>query len=262
MYDVSPTVREAWKGVLSWISREAGIDLDIITYPSPQPLEKLWSRPDLGCAFMCGWPFALASPQPRPIAAVVPSPERYGCSAVYFTDFVVRADSPHRTLADTFGKVIGWTVDHSHSGFNAVRYHLLGYRSNRQRRLYSSASGPLISPGRVVDAVIEGEVTVGPLDSYYHDLLRRHLPDVAARLRTVEMTEAAPIPPLVSAPTIDETSLHALREAFAAAHQASELKADLTALLVQKFVVPGADDYAVLVERAQTAEREGFDFRP
>ena len=34
-----------------------------------------------------------------------------------------------RTLEDTFGGRAGWTVEHSHSGFNAFRHHLLAYRT-------------------------------------------------------------------------------------------------------------------------------------
>ena len=50
---------------LARIAHEAGVALNYVTYPAPQPLEQLWSRPDLGAVFMCGFPFVRARPQPR-----------------------------------------------------------------------------------------------------------------------------------------------------------------------------------------------------
>ena len=37
----------------------------------------------------------------------------------------MRKDAPYEGLADTFGGAGRWTVEHSHSGFNALRHHLL-----------------------------------------------------------------------------------------------------------------------------------------
>ena len=98
--------------------------------------------------------------------------------------------APSRSLGDTFGGRIGWTVQHSQSGYNAVRYHLLG----RQGAYTAQWIGPLITPRRVIEAVLRREIDVGPLDSYVHDLLRRHEPETAAKLRVVDSTAMTPIP--------------------------------------------------------------------
>src|SRR3546814_4408496 len=86
------------------------------------------------------------------LAAPVPSPARYAGRPVYMTDFVVRADAPFRSLEDTFGGRIGYTVDDSQSGCNAPRHHLLRYRTPQRPRLYSASIGPLYTPRKVIDA--------------------------------------------------------------------------------------------------------------
>ncbi|MCC7273678.1 MAG: hypothetical protein IT561_13485, partial [Alphaproteobacteria bacterium] len=48
MYAVTPSVEAAWRALLGRVAAEAGVALDYLPYPAPQPLEALWSRADLG----------------------------------------------------------------------------------------------------------------------------------------------------------------------------------------------------------------------
>src|SRR5436190_620117 len=78
---------------------------------------------------------------------------------------------------------------------------MLGYRQSRdggKENLFAASVGPLLTPRRVIEALLQGDIDVGPLDSYVHDLLRVHEPDTASRLRTVESTAMTPIPPLIA----------------------------------------------------------------
>jgi ABC-type phosphate/phosphonate transport system substrate-binding protein len=254
MYAVTPAAKAAWQDLFAWIAQTAGVPLATIDHAAPAPLEELWARSDLGAAFMCGFPFASAIPQPRLLAAPVPSPARYGGRAVYCTDLIVRADRPYTRLSDTFGGRIGWTVGHSQSGYNAVRHHLLGTETAR----YAAWVGPLVTPRRVIDAVIKGEIDVGPLDSYVHDLLQRHDPETAAQLRVVESTAMTPIPPLIAAPMIDDDAATRLRAALLACHAESALAATRDALLLSRFAPIDAADYQLLVLWEKQADAAGI----
>jgi len=72
MYSVGPGAAAAWKELFEWVARESAVDLSVIDHVFPAPLADLWSRPDLGCAFMCGFPYKLSQHSPRPVAAPVP----------------------------------------------------------------------------------------------------------------------------------------------------------------------------------------------
>jgi ABC-type phosphate/phosphonate transport system substrate-binding protein len=266
MYSVTPAVRDQWRGLFDWIGRDCGLELSYVEHAAPAPLEELWSRGDLAAAFMCGYPFAMAVPQPQPVAAPVPSPPRYGRRAVYCTDFVVRADSAIERLSDAFGGRIGWTAEHSQSGFNAVRHHLLGYRQGlslqagegREGQLFSGSVGPLLTPRRVIQAVLQGEIDVGPLDSYVHDLLRLHDPQTATRLRIVESTAITPIPPLIASPTMAADTVETLRRALVSAATRPPLAMILADLLLAGFVPVDAADYACLLDQAREAVAAGY----
>jgi ABC-type phosphate/phosphonate transport system substrate-binding protein len=250
MYAVTPAVKAAWQELFAWVARAAGAPLDYLDHAAPAPLEDLWARADLGAAFMCGFPFAMAATRPKLLAAPVPSPARYGGAPRYCTDFVVRRDSRFAQLADTFGGRIGWTVSHSQSGYNAVRHHLLG----QPRAHYATWVGPLVTPRRVVDAVLRNEIDVGPLDSYVHDLLRRHEPDTAAQLRVVASTAMTPIPPLIAAAGVAEDDVARLRAALLSCHAEPELAATRDALLLARFEAIDAEGYRMLVDWKREAD--------
>jgi ABC-type phosphate/phosphonate transport system substrate-binding protein len=253
MYAVTPELRGAWQLLFAWVARVSGVPLAYVDHAAPAPLEALWAREDLGAAFMCGFPFASAAPQPHLIAAPVPSAPRYAGQPRYCTDFIVRADSPAARLSDTFGGRIGWTVDHSQSGYNAVRHHLLRYGRDRKQPLFSAWVGPLVTPRRVIEAVVQGDIDVGPLDSYVHDLLKHHEPQTAAKFRTVESTAMAPIPPLVASRTVTEDTLERLRQAFLSSSIETELPATFDTLMISRFAAINPDDYEQLVAQSREA---------
>jgi ABC-type phosphate/phosphonate transport system substrate-binding protein len=253
MYAVTPTVRDAWRALFDWVGYHADVPLVCIEHAAPAPLEELWSRGDLGATFICGFPFALAAPRPLLVAAPIPSPSRYRGQPVYCTDFIVRADSGFARLTDTFGSRIGWTVSHSQSGFNAVRHHLLQYRHGGNERLFAANVGPLVTPRRVIEAVLEGVIDVGPLDSYVHDLLKRHEPGTASNLRTIESTLMTPIPPLIASPSTPLDTVGRLRHALLASATDPGAATILEGLLLAGFAPVDAAEYDQFLAQALEA---------
>jgi len=253
MYAVTAAAKAAWVELFAWVIGSSGVPLIYLDHAAPAPLEDLWTRDDLGAVFMCGFPFASATPQPIALAAPAPSPPRYGGRPRYCTDFIVRADSRFTTLRDTFGGRIGWTVEHSQSGYNAVRHHLLGQQGPEP--LYAEWVGPLVTPRRVIEAVLDGRIDVGPLDSYVHDLIRRHDPETASKLRVVESTVMTPIPLLVASPSVDGEAVARLRQALLTCHSDPAMRATLDALLISRFETVAAADYDVLSVWQEEADR-------
>jgi ABC-type phosphate/phosphonate transport system substrate-binding protein len=258
MYSVNAQAATAWRTLLEWVIERAGVHAEAIDYPPPQPLSPLWARPDLGCAFICGYPYALAVPKPVLLAAPVPSPGAYGGKPVYWSDLVVRANAPFVELNDVFGQRLAYTIEDSQSGYQAARELLAPYARERGGRLFTATVGPLITPRRVAEAVIAGEADVGPLDSYAHDLIRAHEPELAARLRTIATTTPTPIPPLVAAPGIATADIEHLRAALLDIAGAGELRSIRSALLLDRFVEVDPEDYGVLLERARAADRYDY----
>jgi ABC-type phosphate/phosphonate transport system substrate-binding protein len=258
MYSWSPTLTAAWRRLLEWVAARAGGDLEVLELAGPYPLEKLWARDDLGCVFMCGYPWAMRAERPHLLAVPVPSPPRYGDRPIYFTDFVVRAESPYRTLEDTFGGCIAYSIEHSHSGYNAARFHLLAHRRPDRPTLYSKVLGPLHRQLPVIDAVIDGRADVGPVDAYGLDLLRRHGAERAKRVRVVATTLDAPSAPLVASPRVDAATRARLSDALLSAHRDPDLAATLDELLIARFTAADPDAFTVMLDRQRQAESVGY----
>ena len=217
MYSVTPEVETAWQALIGHVAAEAEVALTYEAYPAPRPLEELWRRPDLGAVQMCGYPIALRLADVVPLAAPIPALPWAGGRAVYRSDLIVRNDAPYRTLEDTFGGRVGWTVEHSHSGFNALRHHLLAYRTPARPTLYREAIGHLVTARRILDSVLDETIDVGPLDAYWHALIALHRPELTAGVRILASTELAPAPAFVAARSLSLDAVVRLRAAFAAA---------------------------------------------
>jgi ABC-type phosphate/phosphonate transport system substrate-binding protein len=258
MYAVTAEVEGLWRTLLEHVAQEARVDFSYLPYPAPQPLEKLWARRDLGAVFMCGYPIALELAKVAPLAAPIPRAPWAGGRPLYRTDLIVRADAPYRTLEDTFGGRAGWTVEHSHSGFNAFRHHLLAYRSPQRPALYAEMRGNLVTARNVLDSVREGRIDVGPLDAYWHLLIARHAPELTAGVRVLASTALAPMPALVAAAGVPAKELERLRAAFTAASEREWFAPLADALLLDGFAQMAPSSFAMLLEWDRAAKAAGF----
>ena len=269
MYSVSAEAGAAWRELLSGIIAQAGVPATVIDHPAPAPLEDLWSRPDLTAVFMCGLPYSRTEPQPVLIAAPLPSPPEFHGAAAYWSDFVVRDDSAFRTVPDTFGKRIAFTVPSSQSGCVAALTYLMAAHRElavdaaalTPRRapplrtpLFGEIIAPTINPTGALTAVVEGTADIAPIDSYALRLLFKYRPDLTSQVRVVGQTGPTPIPPLVaSATSASEKELAALRSAFLEANRSASLKPQMDELLLLGFALPDPNSYAVLRERFEAA---------
>jgi ABC-type phosphate/phosphonate transport system substrate-binding protein len=257
MYDVTPDVRRHWHALMTAAAGAAGLAVACIDHPPPAPLTALWARDDLVLGYMCGYPLAARYPDVEPLAAPVTACST-GDRPTYRSLWLVRADSPFDTLASTFGSRIGWTVEHSHSGFNAPRHALLAHRTAARGSLYRESLGPLGDPRAALAALADARIDVTAIDAYWWWLLERHDPSSAAAYRVIGETPTAPMPPLICAAELARSFATKLAVAL------EELDADrgaaihLEALGVRRFAPVARADYARLAEMDREAHRAGY----
>ncbi|WP_213769765.1 PhnD/SsuA/transferrin family substrate-binding protein [Bradyrhizobium sp. dw_78] len=258
MYSVNPAAAAAWKELFSWLAQQAGVELHAIDHAFPSPLADLWSRSDLACAFMCGFPYALAEHPPQPVAAPIPINAPISGRPVYATRLVVRADSSFDSLEETFGGRLGYTVEDSHSGYNALRHHLLPYYRQRGAKLYRDSIGPLFTPRRVIEALLADDIDVGPLDSYALDLMLRHQPELVSQVRVIASTDPAPIPMLVAATDCPREVVAALQSALAAFGKSAACAGLRDRLALEAFAPVVAEDYLQTTRWEAEARAAGY----
>jgi ABC-type phosphate/phosphonate transport system substrate-binding protein len=247
MYSVSAEPAELWRRLLMAVIEHAGLDISLLEHAEPAPIHELWQRPDKAAVFMCGLPFSLSDPRPQLIAAPVPSPPDFRGLPQYWSEMVVRKDSGHQTIEDTFGGRIALTVPDSQSGCLAALYYLMTAADRFPP--YGEVITPKVTPLGAMSAVIDGAADVAPIDSYAYSLLQKYRQDLTSQLRTIGRTARTPIPPLVASRAGFET----LQAAFLEAHRIATIAPLMAGLLLERFVRPDPASYDALRLNFETA---------
>ncbi len=213
MYSVAPGAAAAWKQLFAWLIDTTKVPLTVIDHAFPAKLDDLWRRNDLACTFVCGWPWLRLGLGHKVIAAPIPKARYAQGKPLYCSHFIVRRDSAFDSLESTFGYRFAYTIDDSHSGYNAPRHHLLQFRSNGTP-LYRGIVGPFTTPRRVLEAIAEGRADVGPQDSFAFDLMQRHAPELTDAVRVVASTATMPMPALMASANADAAMIALLADAL------------------------------------------------
>jgi ABC-type phosphate/phosphonate transport system substrate-binding protein len=243
MYSVTPPVAALWRSLLAAILKDAGEPIEIVDHAPPAPISELWQRPDKAAVFMCGLPYSLTMPRPGEVVAPVPSPAAYGNRPCYWSDVVVRADSPYRTIEETFGHRLALTTPESQSGYAALLHALMPYAG--EEPLYRQIIEPRFTPMGALTAVIERKAEVAPLDSYAFALLSKYAPELTSQVRVVLSTEPTAVPLFVSSGPASP----AVAAAFLAARAKSSTATLMDQLLLDRFARPERGAYDELKER-------------
>lgn len=200
--------------------------------------QEMADRADVG--FLCGLAYVELSQWAEPLAAPVLRGGRYGGRPVYFSDVIVRRDSPWRTFADLRGRSWAYNEPHSHSGYGLPRYHLA--------RLGETAG----CFGRVAEAgwhecairwVADGVVDASAIDSHVLALALRDDAGLARRLRVIDTLGPSTIQPVVAARGLPAPLKTAVRSALLAMGQDAPAREQLGRGLIERFVAVADGDY-------------------
>ena len=258
MYAVTEEAEKAWERLIARVSEEAGVSFTYQRYDAPQPLECLWRRSDIGCVQMCGYPIVLKVAEVVPLAAPIPAAHWAGGEAIYRSDLIVRSDTPFRDLTDTFSGTLGWTVAHSHSGFNALRHHLLAYRTAERPRVYNRSIGNLITARMVLDSVLDGTIDIRPLDAYWHMLINKYDPELTEGVRVLHSTATAPMPAFVASPKLPVETVERVKLAFSQANTKSWFEEFKEALLIDGFAPVTLKTFETTMEWDRAAQAADY----
>jgi len=174
------------------------------------------------------------------LAAPVLLPERYGVEPRYFSDVVVRRDSPFASFEDLRGRVWGYNERTSHSGWNLVCSSL--YRRGLGLDYFSHLrkTGSHLASLHMLE---RGEIDAAAIDSHVFDVARLRQPDLDARLRVIEVLGPSSIPPVVVSKTLDSSLKRAVQLALLSIHTDRLAAHVLQKGLIAHFVQVGDEHY-------------------
>jgi phosphonate transport system substrate-binding protein len=210
-------------------------------------------------AVVCGLPYVErcrrgAGPV-EPIAAPVVSGARYGGRPVYFSDVVVRRDSPCRRFADLRGRSWAYNEPHSQSGYGITRYVLArdGHPPGFFGRVVDAGSHE-----RAVQLVTSGECDAAAIDSHLLAILVRDNPALATGLRVIDTLGPSTIQPVVVSRRLPRALKSKLRRTFLSLADDPAFRPHLAAAMVDRFVPVGDRDYDDIRHMSEVAVVAGW----
>jgi len=177
--------------------------------------------------------------------------ERYQHRPVYFSDVIVRRDSPYISFADLQGCAWAYNQKASHSGWNLVCYSLL------ERGKTLDYFGRLIETGshwRSLSLVLERRADATAIDSHVLDVFLAGNTAEAKQLRIIDMLGPSSIPPVVIARTVDQALKHQVRAALLTMHEEPLAASVLHAAAIDRFVQVNDQDYQDIREMCARVE--------
>lgn len=237
-----------------WLSRRLDVAVEVIDAIPWQERERLLDRGEAQIGFICGLPYVRkvdgSGPPIELLAAPVMASARYGGRPIYFSDVVVRRESPYRAFADLRGVSWSYNEPGSQSGYNLIHYHLatLGERSGYFSHVVEAGAHQ-----ESLRMIRDGEIDASAIDSTVLELELSLRPELASSLRVIDTLGPSPIPPAVVSRQVPPAVREALRRALLAMHEDAEGRAILEAGLVARFTPVADADYDAIRQMAREA---------
>jgi phosphonate transport system substrate-binding protein len=165
--------------------------------------------------FVCGAPYVRlrwsSEPPVVALAAPVLQGERYQGQPIYFSDVIVRHDSPFQSFADLAGRSWAYNDRDSHSGWSVTLYRLA------QLRAVGGYFGRVVESGfhqESIRLVAAGAVDASAIDSQVLAVELRDHPELAPQLRVIDALGPSPIQPFVASTRLPDRLLADMQDAL------------------------------------------------
>lgn len=193
---LAPNMLPVYQFTADYIGRQLGLPTHLFTGTTFNQFAG--DEADVG--FICGLPYVrLVEQRPSPVqllAAPVLRGERFENRPIYYSDVIVRQDSPYHTFADLRGSVWAYNEPDSQSGCAITMYHLA------QMQATAAYFGQVVRAGshqRAIQLILTGQVDAAAVDCQVLAVEMAQQPALTRQLRVIDLLGPSPIPPVVAA---------------------------------------------------------------
>jgi phosphonate transport system substrate-binding protein len=194
----APNANEQVRQILAYLGKRLGLPIHFVQDADWRDRERALDAGEINAGWICGLPYVWKADQPDPaielLSAPVMAAPRYQDRPIYFSDVVVRSESPYRSFDQLRGAAWAYNEPRSHSGYNLTRYHLSAVSPHQTFFSRVIEAG---SHERALRLVLRGRVDASAIDSTVLETELANQPDIASRLRVIEALGPGPIPPWV-----------------------------------------------------------------
>jgi phosphonate transport system substrate-binding protein len=181
-----------------YLHAKLGIPTEYVSGIPWQERERLFDEGEIHILWLCGLPYVhkadLRESQMELLAVPVPAGARYQGRGIYFSDVIVRTESPFQRFGDLRGAVWAYNEPRSHSGYNVVRAYLFeqGETLGFFGRVVESGAHQVS-----LEMIVDGEIDGSAIDSTVLEWLLCRNASISERIRIIQTFGPSPIPPWV-----------------------------------------------------------------
>jgi phosphonate transport system substrate-binding protein len=252
---LAPNMLPVYEFIVDALGRALNRDTELVVGTSFDQ----FGNGEVDAGFICGLPYVeLTRRSPAPVellAAPVIRGDRYAGRPIYFSDVIVRRDSPVRTFAELRGRSWAYNDPDSHSGYNVTRHQLglMGETGGFFSRVVEAGFHQ-----RAMRMVAAGEVEAAAIDSQVLIIEFRDNPDLAEELRVIGALGPSTIQPVVAARHLPVDLKAELRAALLSMGDDPAVRKELARGFVERFVPVTDGDYDDIRGMLAAAEHAGF----
>lgn len=244
------------EAVCTYVGRKLGLETRFIVDIDWQARERLLDADQIEVAWICGWPYVLRADRPGSglelLVAPLMSGARYRGRPVYYSDVIVRRQSPFQAFGDLRGARWAYNEPGSQSGYNITRYTLAQLGAFEGFFSSAVAAG---SHQRSIEMVLDGGVDAAAIDSTVLELEQERDGRIATDLRVIASLGPSPIPPFVISRRVDPGLRAALRAVLSEMHLDAAGRQVLERGKIRQLIVVADRAYDIIRQMARAAER-------
>lgn len=252
---LAPNIMPVYEAVAEAVGRRLGIATDLTVADDYESC-----RSDaFDVCFVCSLPYVTFQREgldpAMPVAAPVLVGDRYGGRPIYYSDVIVRSDSPFGSFSDLRGRSWAYNEPLSHSGYGITRYHLVSIGET------NGFFGDLVESGfheRSIEMVRAGTIDASAIDSQVLEVTLRDDPGLAAEIRVIDSLGPSTIQPMAVSRRIEPEVRDHIVEAVLDLHHDPGARLALEHGLVDRFVPVGPDSYDDIRRMLDAAEAAGL----
>ena len=249
---------EFYRQVVAYLGQATGLPTEMVCELSADKQDQKVNAGQIQAVFTCGLPYVRkADRQPpllRLLAAPVMDEARYQNRPIYFSDIIVRADSPYRSLADLRGATFTYNEVYSLSGYMLPCYHLFTRGEIGSFFKETVQSG---SHAASMDWVEAGHAATAAIDSVVLAMEMAQRPERASGLRVVERVGPMPMPPVAASTQLAHPLHHQLQQALLTMHTTGRGQAVLKQGGLRRFASVTDSDYDPIRRVIQVLDNAG-----
>ena len=191
----------------------------------------------------------------EPVAAPVLTGKRYRGEPIYYSDVVVRHDSPARRFLDLRGSSWAYNEPMSHSGYGITRCHLVEIGET------DGFFGRVVESGfheESLRMVLDREVDASAIDSQVLSVVMRDDPSMRSSLRVIESLGPSTIQPIAVSRRLSSRLRRRIRNAVIDLGRDGGERAGMQAGMVERFVGVHPSSYDDIRRMVRDCEKAGF----